>query len=272
MRALADVADRYGNGEIRLTVWQNLVIPHIPSEHLEVVTAGILAAGLSFDAGTVLSGTVACTGNQGCRFSASDTKTHAVELANMLDSALQILEPVNLHVTGCPHSCAQHYIGDIGLLGVKVGGEEGYQVSLGGGLDQDQGLARELFPAIRFANCRPGCTTCSAPTPSARRRGESFLAFTRRHAIDELKHSANQRSAASMPACFLCSVHSGECAVYRGAAGVAERISRRHIFSRRTALPEPRRHSRLRCCMPRSQAPRKAWRARSPRNLRPRAM
>ena len=64
MLALAEVADRYGNGEIRLTVWQNLVIPHIASEHLEAAKADILAAGLSFDAGTVLSGTVACTGSR----------------------------------------------------------------------------------------------------------------------------------------------------------------------------------------------------------------
>ncbi len=187
MLALAEVADRYGNGEIRLTVWQNLVIPHIAGEHLEAAKADILAAGLSFDAGTVLSGTVACTGNQGCRFSASDTKTHAVALANMLDSAFKILEPVNLHVTGCAHSCAQHYVGDVGLMGVKVGGEEGYQVVLGGGSDQDQGLARELFPAVKFSDLPPRIHNLFSAYTQRAMAGESFLAFTRRHAIEELK-------------------------------------------------------------------------------------
>jgi ferredoxin-nitrite reductase len=187
MLAVANVADRYGNGEIRLTVWQNLVIPHIAGEHLEAAKADTLAAGLRFDAGTLLSGTVACTGNQGCRFSASDTKTHAVALANMVDSAFKILEPVNLHVTGCANSCAQHYVGDIGLMGVKVGGEEGYQVVLGGGSDQDQGLARELFPAMRFDDLPPRIHNLFGAYVDRAMGGESFLAFTRRHAIEELQ-------------------------------------------------------------------------------------
>ena len=151
MRAIADIADRFGSGEVRLTVWQNLLIPNIHTRHLADAERALAAAGLNYKAGTVLSGTVACTGNQGCRFSATDTKTHAVVLANLIDERFPILDqPINLHVTGCHHSCAQHYIGDLGLMGVKVGGEEGYQVLIGGGADQDQGLARELIPAIRF--------------------------------------------------------------------------------------------------------------------------
>ena len=75
MLALANIAEQYGNGELRLTVWQNLVIPNIPAQHVEVAKEAILDAGLHFEAGTVLSGTVACTGNKGCRFSATDTKS-----------------------------------------------------------------------------------------------------------------------------------------------------------------------------------------------------
>ena len=129
MHALADLADSFGSGELRLTVWQNLLIPNIPTQHLDAALGKQFRAtvGLDCTAGTVLSGTVACTGNRGCRYAASDTKTHAVELANLLDSRFKIEQPVNLHVTGCPHSCAQHYIGDIGLLGTKVSGAEGYQ-------------------------------------------------------------------------------------------------------------------------------------------------
>ena len=107
MLAVSDIAERFGNGQIRLTVWQNLVIPNIPAEHLEAVKEALVDAGLNFTAGAVMSGTVACTGNQGCRYAATDTKTHAVALATMLDGAFNILQPVNLHVTGCSHSCAQ---------------------------------------------------------------------------------------------------------------------------------------------------------------------
>jgi ferredoxin-nitrite reductase len=187
MLALAAIAEQYGTGELRLTVWQNLLIPNISTANLVAAKEAILAAGLSFEAGTVLSGTVACTGNKGCRFAASDTKTHAVVLARHLDAYFKILEPINLHVTGCAHSCAQHYIGDIGLMGVKVGGEEGYQVVLGGGSDQDQGLARELIPAIRFTELTPVMDRLFRAYKTKRTAGESFLHFSRRHSIAELQ-------------------------------------------------------------------------------------
>jgi ferredoxin-nitrite reductase len=187
MLALADIAEKYGTGELRLTVWQNLVIPNIPTQPVEAAKEAILAAGLNFEAGTVLSGTVACTGNKGCRFSATDTKTHAVALANKIDSLFKIEQPINLHVTGCAHSCAQHYIGDIGLMGVKVGGEEGYQVVIGGGSDQDQGLARELIPAIKFSDLPAVVENLFHAFTLHRKPEESFLEFSHRHNITELK-------------------------------------------------------------------------------------
>ena len=187
MRALADAADQFGSGELRLTVWQNLLIPNIPSESVDEALAAIRAADLDCMAGTVMRGTVACTGNRGCRYSATDTKSHAVELANRLDTHFKIEQPVNLHVTGCPHSCAQHYIGDIGLLGTKIGGEEGYQVVIGGGCDQDKGLARELIQAIPFRELPPVMERLLSAYTERRHVDESFLEFSRRHSIEELK-------------------------------------------------------------------------------------
>ena len=187
MFAIADIAERYGRGELRLTVWQNFLFPHVEAENVEAVTAALAAIGLSISPATMIAGTVACTGNKGCRFSATDTKLHAVELATYLDARFQIDQPVNLHVTGCPHSCAQHYIGDIGLLGAKVGGEEGYQVFVGGGSDQDQAIGRELIPAVKFSELPERMNTLFAAFMNRRNEGESFLGFTRRHEIDELK-------------------------------------------------------------------------------------
>ena len=187
MHALAVVADDFGSGELRLTVWQNLLIPNISTANLEQALAAIRAAGLDCTAGTVLSGTVACTGNRGCRYAATDTKAHAVELANLLDARFKIDQPVNLHVTGCPHSCAQHYIGDIGMLGTKVAGEEGYQVVLGGGSDQDRGLARELIAAIPFSQVPPVMERLLGAYVERRRENETFLNFSRRHSVEELK-------------------------------------------------------------------------------------
>ena len=188
MHGLADIADSLGSGELRLTVWQNLLIPNIPTGRLEQAMAAIRAVGLNYNAGTMLSGTVACTGNRGCRYAASDTKTHAVELANLLDSKFKIEQPVNLHVTGCPHSCAQHYIGDIGLLGAKVAGEEGYQVFLGGGSDRDRGLARELIPPVAYSQLPPIMERLFGAYIERRNAPhETFLDFSRRHSIVELK-------------------------------------------------------------------------------------
>jgi ferredoxin-nitrite reductase len=187
MRAIADVADSYGSGEIRLTVWQNLILPNIQADKLEAARQAIADGGLSDSAATFSAGAVACTGNTGCRFSATDTKAHAIALAGFLDERFKIVQPVNLHVTGCPHSCAQHYIGDIGLLGTKVGGEEGYQVLVGGGSDERQGLGRELVPAVRFADLPLLMERLFRSFLQMRMEDESFLQFTRRHRIEQLK-------------------------------------------------------------------------------------
>jgi ferredoxin-nitrite reductase len=187
MRAIADAAEVFGSGEIRLTVWQNLILPNILAEKLEAARQAIADAGLSDSASTFAAGAVACTGNKGCRYSATDTKAHALELAGFLDERFKIQQPINLHVTGCPHSCAQHYIGDIGLLGAKVGGEEGYQVLIGGGSDDRQGLGRELIPAIRFSDLPPAMDRFFRKFEEKRHENESFLAFTRKHEIEELK-------------------------------------------------------------------------------------
>lgn len=194
-RAIADIADRFGSGEIRLTVWQNLLIPNIQTERLEEVISALRCAGLDHTAGTVMSGTVACTGSRGCRFAATDTKGHALQLAQSLDSAFKILGPVNLHVTGCNHSCAQHYIGDIGLMGVKVNGGPGYQVTLGGGADNDQTIARELFPALPYADVKTSLHNLFAAYTRSTEPEESFLTFCNRHTIEDLRALCNVATA-----------------------------------------------------------------------------
>jgi ferredoxin-nitrite reductase len=187
MRAVADIADTYGSGEIRLTAWQNLILPNIPTDKIEATRRAIADAGLSDSAATFSAGAVACTGNTGCRYAATNTKAHALALAAFLDKRFKIEQPVNLHVTGCPHSCAQHYIGDIGLLGARVGGEEGYQIFIGGGSDEHQGLGRELTSAVRFADLLPLLERLLQSFLQSRIGEESFLEFTRRHSIQQIR-------------------------------------------------------------------------------------
>lgn len=187
MRSLAQIADEYGSGELRLTVWQNLLVPNVHDDHIFAAVQRIREAGLDCEARAISRGTVACTGNQGCRYAATDTKSHAVELARLMDSRFKLDQPVNLHVTGCPHSCAQHYVGDIGLLGMKLSGEEGYQVVIGGGSDEHRGLARELLPAIPYRQLAPKLEGLFLSYESKRNGNESFLEFSRRHSVEELR-------------------------------------------------------------------------------------
>src|ERR1700682_1320136 len=120
MRGLASVARDLGDGDIRLTVWQNLIISGVPTQRVAAAQAQIEALGLSTSANAIRAGLVACTGNVGCKFAASDTKGDAEAIARWCESRLTLDGPVNIHLTGCHHSCAQHYIGDIGLIACKV--------------------------------------------------------------------------------------------------------------------------------------------------------
>jgi ferredoxin-nitrite reductase len=193
MRGLAKIAQDFGDGDIRLTVWQNLLISGVADENIEVAKAAIEALGLDWKASRIRAGLVACTGNKGCKFAASDTKGHADEIARWCEPRVALDSPVNIHLTGCHHSCAQHYIGDIGLIGARVATSdegdtvEGYHVMVGGGFGPDAAIGRELYRDVK-AEDAPKTVEKMLKGYLANRAGEeTFLAFTRRHEIDALK-------------------------------------------------------------------------------------
>jgi ferredoxin-nitrite reductase len=194
MRGLAGIAKNFGDGEIRLTVWQNLLISGVATADVEAAETAIAAIGLSTKATSIRAGLVACTGNAGCRLAMSNTKRHAEEIAHWCESRVQLDQPLNIHLTGCPNSCAQHYIGDIGLLGVKIqvseeGDQvEGYHIHVGGGFGPDAVCGRELYREIK-AEDAPKTVERLLKAYLAHRASaqEGFSAFTRRHDIDALK-------------------------------------------------------------------------------------
>ena len=187
VRGLAMLAKRYGDGDIRLTVWQNLLISGVSDSNVEALTSGLAALGLSARASTLASGLVACTGKTGCRFAAAYTKEDAVRIAASLDHKLVLDQPVNIHVTGCHHSCAQHYIGDIGLVGapVPISDEgdtvEGYDIVVGGGFADRARIGRLLWPKVP-ADEAAGHVERLLRAWQAHRSSpaESFQAFTQR--------------------------------------------------------------------------------------------
>lgn len=191
MKAIAHLAREKGSGQVRLTAWQNLLIPDIKDDDLEEVKQRILSIGFHYSTTNVFGGLIACTGNRGCKFAAADTKGHAVDLAGYLDDHIELDRPINIHVTGCHHSCAQHYIGDIGLIGakVKVGGEtkEGYCIVLGGGVDERQAIAHEVFPALAYEEVKRTVLELLKVYQSLRTGNETFWQFTRRHSLEQLR-------------------------------------------------------------------------------------
>ena len=192
MRAMARIADRHGSGTIRLTVWQNLLISDILDEEVPTVLEQLTAIGVGWSATNVRGGLVACTGNFGCKFANADTKRHALAIADHLDARVELDAPLNIHVTGCPNSCAQHYIGDIGLLGTKVAAGddlvEGYHLYLGGGYGAEQDVGRELFREVK-ADEAPEVIERMLRGYLAHRRDdqESFRDFSRRFPADQLR-------------------------------------------------------------------------------------
>jgi ferredoxin-nitrite reductase len=202
MRALAESARDLGDGDIRLTVWQNLIISGVRSEAIAAAQGRIAALGLSTSANSIRAGLIACTGNVGCKFAASDTKRHAEEIAGWCETRVALDGPVNIHLTGCHHSCAQHYIGDIGLLACKVQTSdegdtvEGYHIHVGGSFGPDATIAPEIYRDVR-AEDAPRVVERLLKAYLAHRASpqETFLAFTRRHEIGALRSLVDSGAA-----------------------------------------------------------------------------
>jgi ferredoxin-nitrite reductase len=194
MRGIAAVARRFGDGDIRLTVWQNFLISGVADHDIAAACAAIEALGLSTTANALRAGLIACTGNTGCKFAASDTKRHANEIATWCETRVAIDTPVNIHLTGCHHSCAQHFISEIGLLACKVqetedgDAAEGYHILVGGGFGPYAALGREMYRDVK-ADDAPKTVERILKAFVANRTSpqESFLAFAGRYDDAALK-------------------------------------------------------------------------------------
>ena len=198
MRGVAAIARDFGDGEIRLTVWQNLLIPGVRDEKIALASAAIEQLGLAVKVSEIRAGLIACTGNQGCKFAASDTKRHAAEIGDWCESRIDIRTPLNIHLTGCHHSCAQHYISDIGLIGAKVQvGEgddtvEGYHLFAGGGFGPQADVGQEVYHDLKATDA-PETVERLLKAYLAHRASpdETFLSFARRHDGETLRRLAD---------------------------------------------------------------------------------
>jgi ferredoxin-nitrite reductase len=149
---LGRLASIYGQGELRLTVQQNVLIPHVADSQIRALLAEPLLRDLSEDPSPFLRSVVACTGTDYCHFSLIDTKGEALNLGRALDDRYELDRPLRIQVSGCPNACGQHRIGEIGLLGVRtrVDGEirDAADIFADGRLGDDPRLASEVESGV----------------------------------------------------------------------------------------------------------------------------
>lgn len=192
MQGLADIAETFASGDLRLTVWQNIIIADIPKAALASVEESVRALGLDTSPNAFRSNLVACTGSAGCKFAAADTKRDAIALADYLETVVTLDHPLNIHVTGCHHSCAQHVIGDIGLMACKVmqGDDdvEAYDIFVGGGYAADPKIGTLLQAGVVVEDV-PVFIEKMLRCYQGRRLNdqETFRGFIDRFSVDALK-------------------------------------------------------------------------------------
>ena len=149
MQSAADLSDRFAGGAVRLTNMQNLLIVNVPQENVETLARELPAASLPVQASTFWRGAVACSGSEFCKLAITETKAFSRWLVEELEERLPGFEQhLKLHVTGCPNSCGQHWIADIGIEGkkIKVGDrmQDAYYFCVGGAVGLHQSIARPV--------------------------------------------------------------------------------------------------------------------------------
>ncbi len=192
LEAVADLADRYGSGSLRLTIAQNLIVVDVPYTKTAKLVGELGQLGLHVEGSMFWRGAIACTGTEFCKLAITETKGFLRWLVDELEERLpQFDQQLKLHVTGCPNGCGQHWVADIGLEGKKIKHEgkltDAYYFCLGGAVGHYAGVSR------------PVGYRCPAPlVPEAIERllrqylggrapEESLRSWFTRHSNDELR-------------------------------------------------------------------------------------
>jgi sulfite reductase beta subunit-like hemoprotein len=189
---VANLAEEFGSGEVRFTIMQNFYLINIPNDKVETVLARLRAVGLEVESSAVTRGVVACTGIEFCNLAVTETKERAKTIVSLLDQKVSWKESefFRINVNGCPNSCGQHWIADVGLQGCtkKVDGQlvEHYDVFLGGTLGSKAGFNRRIKRMT--ADEVPNAMQRVIEHYQAKREGtETFADFCARHSDEELE-------------------------------------------------------------------------------------
>lgn len=187
LKTLATTAQKFGSSSIRLTTLQNCLVPYVDRSNIKTVIDTFQSQSLTVTS-KIAGSIVACTGSSGCSYSATATKEHSLELSQYLQKSGDFNEAVNIHFTGCSFSCAQNYIGDIGLIGVRVKNEECYHVYLGGGADANLSAVR-VKKAVPYRNLASYIKSLLDLFSQEKQCGENFNSFVHRYGINQISQS-----------------------------------------------------------------------------------
>ena len=192
LRAAADLADHFAVGEIRTTNMQNLLIVNVRTEHAAELAYELDQIGLQTSGSPFFRGTVACTGTEFCKLAITETKGFARWLVEALDERIPGFEQqLRINITGCPNSCGQHWIADVGLEGkrIKVDGQlrDAYYFCVGGAVGEFQSIARPIGYRCLASEVPDAIERLLNRYRDLRDNGENLRHFFARHSNDELR-------------------------------------------------------------------------------------
>jgi sulfite reductase (ferredoxin) len=192
MSAAAELADRFASGELRTTNMQNLLVVNVPRQNAEALARELNAVGLPVGASPFWRGAIACSGTEFCKLAITETKSFSRWLVQELEERLPGFDQdLKLHVTGCPNSCGQHWIADIGIEGKKLKVEgrmvDAYYFCLGGAVGQQQTIARPIGYRCAAADVPDAIERLLTAYLAVRRSGENLREFFARHGDEELR-------------------------------------------------------------------------------------
>ena len=152
LEQVAGLAERYGNGEIRISPAQILILPNVTDKNLGDLLEEPLLKELDYHPSSIMRGLVSCVGSDYCHLAAIETKNRALQVASKLEETLSETAPITMHWSGCPAGCGNHLVADIGLLGkrIKLGGDvvDAVDVFVGGRAGPDPKLAVKLMENV----------------------------------------------------------------------------------------------------------------------------
>lgn len=192
LAAGAELAERYGSGELRTTVTQNLLFVNVPQKSVDTLVRELSAIDLRVDGSPFWRGAVACTGTEFCKLAITETKGFARWLVDEMEARLpEFDQQLKLHVTGCPNSCGQHWVADVGIEGKKIKHEgalvDAYYFCVGGAAGGDAALARPVGYRCPATLVPDALERLLRTYLDERTTGEPLRAYLQRHSNDRLR-------------------------------------------------------------------------------------